>query len=140
MNAASLELAKHAFEDALFGHADGDVILALGREYGALQEQDRAVKAKHLRTKAIDLRAAYARHMADYGREIGRASNCKDPTIATLVRSAANAALDVASDCLTQALAAEEEARRLDANGFVKLFDGVSAKISDITPRIRKVG
>lgn len=127
--AAEIDQARAAFENAVCEGCSANVTVPLGRELARLEDaSDPAVKAKHLRTKARDLRAAYDRHMDEYGREIGRAQRIADPTIAKLVESAAKAALDEAGECLTAALAAEAEADAITSNGFVTLFDGVSAK------------
>jgi hypothetical protein len=77
------------------------------------------------------LRTHYAEQMAIYGREIGRATFLRKQRqyiLAKLAHSAAKAALDEASECLTKALAAEAEADAIQTGGFVVLFDGVSAK------------
>jgi hypothetical protein len=114
-----------------------DAEVEIGRRLAEAKEAaDKALKARRLRTKALDLRARYDSLMADYGREIGRAQTIKDPTVAKLVASAAKAALDLASDCLTQALAAEREADEIDRPRFVILFDGVSANRVSTQPHI----
>jgi hypothetical protein len=129
MSASEIAVARHAFESALFDGCSSDVTVPLGRALAELENAaDPALKVRRLRTKAIDHRAAYVRHMDSYGAEIGRAAACKDPIIAKLIASAAKAALDEAGECLTKALAAEAEADAIQTGGFAVLFDGVSAK------------
>lgn len=117
----------------LSAHYDGASVEAEGEILRRLTEARKAnetldERVMRLRREASDLREDYARHMADYGREIGRAQRVVDPTIRTLVESAARAALDEAGACLTAALAAEDEADQIASGGFVVLFDGVSAR------------
>lgn len=127
--AAELQAARHAFESALFDGCSSDVTVPLGRALAELEEAaDPALKARRLRTEARDLRASYDHHMTVFGLEDGRAAACKDPTIAKLIASAAKAALDEASECLTKALAAEAEADAIQAGCFIVAFDGVSVK------------
>lgn len=126
---SQLQAAQAEYDAAYFGGGSPETLLRLGREVRALEEQDPAVKARRLRTKAADERAAYQRRMDEYGREIGRAQRIADPTIRKLVESAAKAALDEASECLTRALAHEAEAERIETGGFATINDGVSVRI-----------
>lgn len=129
MSAAEIQAARYAYESAIYDGCSSDVTVPLGRALAELENAaDPSLKARRLRTRALDLRDRYARLMAEYGAEIGRASACQDPTIAKLIASAAKAALDEASECLTQALRAEAEAEVIEAGGFVVAFDGVSLK------------
>lgn len=95
---------------------------------------DPSLKVRRLRLNAIAFRYSHQQNMDEYGREIGRAwdlLNKGESITAALVKSAANACLDLASEYLTQAIEAEREADEIESGGFFTLFDGVSVRRSE---------
>jgi hypothetical protein len=108
--------------------AERDVLRRLSE---AREVEDTGLKARRLRTKALDERAAYGRHMDAYGDAIGKSAHRYqrgETTLAASFKREADAALAEATECLKRAEAAEHEADKITANGFVVLFDGVSVK------------
>jgi hypothetical protein len=128
MNALSDEIARLHNDDCF-----ELLSAALKVESDERAEGDREYAIRRLRTRALDFRAAYARHMDAYGDTMGKAQARWNRGEVELFKSFAREAascLACATDCMIQAEAAEREADEIASNGFVTILDGVSARLS----------
>lgn len=137
--AVAREIARYgSLENAIAGLANDECSELLNAALKLRSERreldDPSLKVRRLRLNATAFRYSHQQNMDEYGREIGRAcdlANKGQTVTAALVKSAANACLDLASDYLTQAIEAEREADEIESGGFVIVFDGVSVRRSE---------
>lgn len=105
---ADLQQARRTYEDALFSGCSAEVTTPLGRELARLEnEADPSLKARRLRTAAVDKLAAAERYTISALAEVG----------ASRFRSAA---LDLrcASECIGQAGALRAEADGVEGSAL----------------------